>query len=231
MQIHNYCKTGGFHTYHGEQCQDEILWTTAGSYDIAVLADGVSDCSQGKRGAQLACAAVVDFIRMEKENVFLYTPRKLSYLVMEHILYFIEMESFQNGTAVCDYASTIAFICVDNKSGKMITFSLGDGAIIHLSGNEIQTITGSRRYYGNPVLTTTEDAYKYVEIQKLPMLIGNSVLLCTDGFLHAMGSNDACRRVLQEAMLQQGLSELDILLNNTNEPDDISYIHYTRIRR
>jgi hypothetical protein len=168
---------------------------------------------------------------MEKENVFLYTPRKLSYLVMEHILYFIEMESFQNGTAVCDYASTIAFICVDNKSGKMITFSLGDGAIFHSSGPDVHTVAEPRRYYGNPGLTTTKDAYKYVEVQNLPISIGDSVLVCTDGFLHAMGYNDACRSVLQEAMLKQGLSELDILLNNTNKPDDIGYIHYTRTRR
>lgn len=231
MQIHNYCKTGGFHREIGAECQDENLSATMGSYDIAVQADGVSSCRHGKRGAQIACEAVVDFIRLEKENIFIYDSRKLSYLMMEHILYFLENEASKNGTNISDYASTVAFTCVNNHTGEMMLFSLGDGAVFNTSGFQFNTAIAPKRYYGNPCLTTTDGAYKYVEIKKQTLSLDDSVLLCTDGFLHAVGTSSSGSSVLRNAMLGKNFSELDNLLDNTSEPDDIGYIHYTRTRR
>ncbi len=231
MQIHNYCKAGGFHRELGGECQDENLSATVGSYDIAVQADGVSGCSHGKRGAQIACEAVVDFVRLEKENVFLYVPRKLSFLMIEHILYFLEIESRKNGTDISDYSSTVAFTCVNNYTGEMLVFSLGDGAVFRSSGIQVRASLSPKRFCGNPFLTTTDGAYKYAEIKKQTLSRGDSVLLCTDGFLHAVDSSASGFSVLQNAMLSKDFSKLDTLLNSADESDDIGYIHYTRTRR
>lgn len=231
MQIHNYCKTGAFHREKGEACQDESLCVTLGAYDIVVLADGVSGCSHGKRGAQLACEAVVDFIRLEKENVFLYDPRKLSFLMIEHILYFIETETFQKGTDIADYASTVIFACTDNKTGEMLLFNLGDGAIYHSSELKTREALAPKRYCENPFLTTTDGAYEHAQIQKQFICLCDCILLCTDGFLHAVGASASGSDLLQKAMQNQEFSELDDFLNNADEPDDIGYIHYRRTRR
>lgn len=227
MQIHNYCKTGSFHKEIGEECQDESLSATVGPYDIVVQADGVSSCRHGKRGAQIACEAVVDFIRMEKENIFLYNSRKLSFLLIEHILYFLEIEASKNGANVADYASTIAFTCANRTTGKMVLFSLGDGAVFNSSGHKVNTAIAPRRHFGNPCLTTTDSAYKYAEIKKQTLSPNDSVLLCTDGFLHAVGASICGSSVLKNAIINKRFLELDNLLSNSAEPDDIGYIHYT----
>ena len=227
MQIHNYCKTGGFHREIGGECQDENLSATVGLYDIAVQADGVSSCCHGKRGAQIACEAVVDFIRMEKENIFLYESRKLSFLLIEHILYFLEIEASKIGANVADYASTIAFTCANRKTGEMVLFSLGDGAVFNSSGYKANTAIAPRRHFGNPCLTTTDNAYKYAEIKKQTLSPNDSVLLCTDGFLHAVGASISGSSMLKNAIINKSFWELDNLLNNSAEPDDIGYIHYT----
>lgn len=227
MQIHNYCKIGDFHKEIGEECQDESLSATVEAYDITVQADGVSGCYYGKRGAQLACEAVVDFIRMEKENIFLYDSRKLSFLLIEHILYFLEIEASKNRTNIFDYASTIAFMCANRKNGETVLFSLGDGAVFTSSGYKVNAAIVPKRYGGNPCLTTTDSAYKYAEIKKQTLSPSNSVLLCTDGFLHAVGTSILGSSVLKNAIINKSFSELDNLLNNSAEPDDIGYIHYT----
>ena len=74
MQIHNYCKTGSFHKEIGEECQDKSLSATVGVYDIIVQADGVSSCCHGKRGAQIACEAVVDLSEWKKKIFFCTIP-------------------------------------------------------------------------------------------------------------------------------------------------------------
>jgi hypothetical protein len=228
VQIHSYCKTGSFHKEIGEECQDESLSATVGAYDIVVQADGVSSCCHGKRGAQLACEAVVDFIRKEKENVFLYSSRKLAFLLIEHILYFLEIEAYQNGADLADYASTIAFSCVNRENGETVLFSLGDGAIFNSSGHYANAAITPKRYFGVPCLTTTSNAYKYAEIKKLTLSPNDSVLLCTDGLLHAVGISISGSIVFKNAIINKIFSELDNLLSNANEPDDIGYIHYTR---
>lgn len=228
MQIHSYCKAGSFHRSRGEACQDENLSAAAGTYDIIVQADGVSGCRHGKRGARRACEAVADFIRLEKENIFLYTPRKLSFLVMEHILYFLETEAAQNGSDISDYASTVAFACADRKTGETLLLNLGDGAVFHASGLQVRPLLTPRRFCGDPCFTTADEAYKFAEIKKQRLSLGSSVLLCTDGFLHAVGLSDPGTGVMKGAMLSKDLSKLDSFLEHTNEPDDIGYIHYTR---
>lgn len=227
MQIHNYYKTGSFHEEIGEECQDKSLSAIVGAYDIIVQADGVSSCCHGKRGAQVACEAVVDFIRMEKENIFLYDSRKLSFLLIEHILYFLEIEASKNGANVADYASTIAFTCANRETGEMVLFSLGDGAVFNSSGYKVNTAIAPRQHFGNPCLTTTDSAYKYAEIKKQTLSPNDSVLLCTDGFLHAVGASISGSSMLKSAIINKSFLELDNLLSNSAEPDDIGYIQYT----
>jgi len=228
VQIHSYCKTGGFHSKTGDACQDENLSATVGAYDVVVQADGVSACRHGKTGAQLACKAVIDFVRLETENIFLYDSRKLSFLVLEHILYFLETEARKNGNPVSDYASTVVFSCTNNNTGQVLLFNLGDGAVFISSGIKVTAAIAPKRYCENPCLTTTDDAYKHAETKKLWFSVNDSVLLCTDGFLHAVGASASGLSVLRNAMLRKDFSELDSLLNSANEPDDIGYIHYTQ---
>lgn len=231
MKTHHYCKTGAYHLQEGQTCQDQLTVTVVGPYTVAALADGVSACRCGETGAQLACAAVVDFIDMEREHVFSYDPRKLAYLVMEHILYFLENESARTGNAVADYASTIMFSCVENNTGNAVLFGLGDGAVFQTSGTRILREISPKRYGGHPCLTTTEGAYQAAEIRRIQIPLGDSVLLCTDGFLHAMETDPACSEAFQHMMLEGTCAELETILEGADEPDDISYIQTTRTRR
>jgi serine/threonine protein phosphatase PrpC len=70
-----------------------------------------------------------------------------------------------------------------------------------------------------------------VEIKKQDLLLDDAVLLCTDGFLHAVASSASGEDVLKNTLVSKKLSQLETMLNDADEPDDIGYIHYTRTRR
>lgn len=229
MEAYHYQITGGYHREKGEECQDAVLFRESGRYAVAVAADGVSACENGGIGAALACRAAADFARMEGAGLFEYEPEKLAYLLVEHVLYFLEQAGAGAGGRVSDYASTLAAAFLDTRTGKTVLFNLGDGAIFSLAGSEYRLQAAPRQYRGNPCVTTTKNAYRAAQVKHMELMLGGSLLLCTDGFLHAAGSLP--RDAVSKAVRERSYEALNALLDGTGERDDCSYLAVTRTRR
>jgi len=107
-----------------------------------------------------------------------------------------------------------------------VLVNLGDGAIISVDGeNNYSFIMKPKRYRRNPCLTTTKGAERAIEVNVMNVSLGNMLLLCTDGFLEMLKTDDVVERLKNFDF--DGLNR--VLLAKENS-DDCSYISFTRRR-
>lgn len=225
MFIHKYQRRGDYHAGRKESCQDAIAYFEDDTYALAVIADGVTGCVYGKQGATCTCEAIKDFVKRERSNLLYYAPEKTAYLLMEHILYFLEKLADLQGHDVQEYAATFAFALIEKDSGRTVLGNLGDcvGFLLYEGGQTM--ILPMRRHGGQPCLTTTPDAYKAMVLKGTVLSMEDTVMLCTDGLIHGAWS-----LIRDPRMDLRVYEELDAALDASNEPDDCSYITVTRTR-
>lgn len=230
MRIDCYHKTGAYHETRGESCQDVVKYACIAGYDVIAIADGVTSCENSAEGAEIACRAFEDFISREQGNVFEFPDEKLAYLFMEHVMYFLETETGERGMNLQSYASTILGAAVERKSGRAFLLNLGDGTAFEVGTLGMKICVPPKRYRGCPCLTTTKDAYRLAEIRRAEIMVGEGLLLCTDGFTDVYNSRNTIRESLMESLSNYRWDELKKKLESINNMDDCSYVALIRNR-
>lgn len=224
MRTRQYLKTGRFHQMNGQECQDRTFVREKDGFLFAAVADGATACSRSGTGAEIACRGAADFFDREREQVFDYPAEKLCYLLTEHILYFLETETGGRGEALHDYASTILAAWIETETGRTLLVNLGDGCILRSDGKDCDMLLSPKRYHGNPCLTTTEGAYRAMELRQTVLSMREMLLLCTDGFLHFLRAEPERLSVLAQPCGSRELASLEQKLEASAEMDDSSYL-------
>lgn len=226
MVIHKFSKTGSYHRELGQDNQDYLYSIEGKDYIAIMIADGATACAMGLEGAKLSCHAIADVIEYEGSVFFNYPKEKIAYLLTEQILYYIEC----NKRDTCDlkeYGSTFALVFLEKKSGRTVLVNLGDGAVLSVDEeNEYSYLMRPKRYRGNPCLTTTKGAQKAMDIDVVNIPLGNTLFLCTDGFLEML-KNDA----VVDRLKNSDYDALNGILFLKDNNDDCSYISFTRKRK
>ncbi|MBQ9082960.1 MAG: protein phosphatase 2C domain-containing protein [Clostridia bacterium] len=230
MECHYYQKTGAYHAANNAPCEDAVLAVEDSEYALIALADGVTACRHGKAGAQKAVEALWDYIQLERDHIFTYSPQKTSWLLLEHVLYYLELESWKENSDVAEFSSTLAFACIEKKTGRAITGNLGDGIVCGFLNGAYSAPTGPARPTNRPFLTTTQYAYKAMTLQYPELFLEDCIILGSDGFMHAVRALKDNNRLLCKTAEQFDFSELDQCLAQYPEPDDCSYIAIKRSR-
>lgn len=225
MVINKFSKTGFYHRSLNQDNQDYMYSVEEKNYTGIMIADGATACKMGLEGARLACQAVAQVIKWEGEVFFNYPKEKMAYLLIEQILYCIEC-NIQDGCDLEEYGSTFALVFMEKKTGRTVLINLGDSAILSIDKeNDYFYLMSPKRYMGCPCLTTTKDAYKAVEVRVMDLPFGDTLFLCTDGFLKMLKNSDVA-----DKLVNYDFDGLNCLLNKKENNDDCSYISFTRIR-
>ena len=190
-----------------------------------MLADGATACEKGLEGARLSCESMSKVIKQEGSEFFNYPKEKLAYLLTEHILYYLECNKTE-GCDIREYGSTFAMVFMEKKTGRTVLVNLGDGAIISVTESGFSYLLKPKRYRGNPCLTTTKGAREAIDIAVCNLALGDSILMCSDGFLDQMAKEDIAS--LLNSYDIEGLKRKLSLIENE---DDCSYISFTRERK
>ena len=226
MNINKFSKTGAFHRALNQDNQDYLLGIEGKDYITIMLADGTTACEKGLEGAKLSCQAMAQVIEREGTVFFNYSKDKIAYLLTEQILYCIEC----NKRETCDlrdYGSTFALIFMEKKTGRTVLVNLGDGAILSIDDEKRYSyLMRPKRYRGNPCLTTMKGAQKAIEIDVINVPLGNSLFLCSDGFLDMLKNNDVVN-----LLNNYDIDGLNRMLLSEENNDDCSYISFTRRRK
>lgn len=210
--IRRFSQTGMGHLSQGKENQDCVLSSIDPDYVIIAAADGVSAARYAKEGAQIACRTVIDVFRRDAESLFACSREKMAVLLLDQILY--EIAQQPQGAAAEEFASTLMFACVRRRDGMAILWNLGDGTVLHRSCSGAAYEMSPRRFRGIPCQTVTKGAYRAVQIQRIRIRHGDTILLMTDGVQEAP--------VMQ--VLSQGWDVVDETLRRAACRDDASYI-------
>lgn len=225
MIINKFSKTGTYHRDAKRENQDYLYSVDGKDFLAIMLADGATACEKGLEGARLSCEAMLKLIIQDGSVFFNYSKEKIAYLLTEQILYCLEC----NKSETCDireYGSTFALVFLEKKNGRTVLVNLGDGAVISVTKNGFSYLLKPKRYRGNPCLTTTKGVGKAIDIEVCNLALGDSILICSDGFLDQMEKEDIVS--LLSAYDIDGLNQKLSLIENE---DDCSYISFTRERK
>lgn len=225
MNIRKYSKTGSFHAGAGVENQDYLYSLEGRDYLAVMLADGATACKQGRRGALLACEAAGQIIQKEGKTFFHYPGEKIAYLMTEQILYWVERYKREEED-IHDYGSTFILAFMEKKTGRTVLINLGDGAIFSVKDQKSICVMKPERYRGHPGLTTTNGVYRLMRVAVRNVALGESVLLCSDGFLDLLNRGSGL-----EVPDLSGLELLENKMMGMENKDDCSYIGFVRERK
>lgn len=151
-------------------------------FDFYAVADGVSSCTNSKKGAEISCRVACDVMMNEFDYYIDIPNQKAAWLIVEYIkrkLTEYADKSLQNFET---FASTLCFVCIDKISGKALSFTLGDSHLYIMNSNEISLAKGTKLYENNIVCATvTKNAEEAVTINHYNKEEYNGFVLCTDG--------------------------------------------------
>lgn len=222
MNARQFTEKGTFHQSRNEENQDSILISEAGNCVTAAVCDGTTVCKNSAAGAHITAEAVCSFFHDSQQFIQNTPDTKLKYLLMEHIHFCLEMAAGKK-EQLSEYASTVGCITFDSLSGNGVVMNLGDGAVYLISGGRPEILLAPHRINGNPYLTTMKNVYREVKLQRIHLDYGDTVFLCTDGFLNALQNES-----IAEAFSRQEFDKLDGLLARFENIDDLSYAAVTR---
>ena len=117
-------------------------------------------------------------------------------------------------------------VFMEKKTGRTVLVNLGDGAIISVTESSFSYLLKPKRYRGNPCLTTTKGAGKAIEIAVCNLALGDSILMCSDGFLDQIAKED-----IASLLNSYDIEGLNHKLSMIENEDDCSYISFTRERK
>ena len=83
--------------------QDIVYSKTNGDYTVISLADGAGSCAEAKTGAAVACEAISFLLAEKGDWFFRFDYKKISELVMEHVLYELRKTDEEHNKAAEDY--------------------------------------------------------------------------------------------------------------------------------
>ncbi len=150
-----YQKTGEYHLLHGLQSQDVVMQAENDTAKISVIADGVSSCENGRRGAEIACEAVSSVMLNETDYIFAASKGKTASLLSAYIYKKLLMEARAHNKPVESYASTLSFVCYNKLSGETMTFVLGDSLVYLIEQGDVTLACSTEIFYNHMTHTTT----------------------------------------------------------------------------
>ena len=219
MKVDAYSKIGRYHCKHNLLNQDYACSVNTEDFFALMLADGASCCKKSYEGARLACKAVKEIITKYGLKFFEFDKDKAAYLMIEHILYWIELNKEENED-LSEYGSTFSLFLLNKNNNKTMNINIGDSAILSIQEQKIEYIMKPKQYYGNPCLTTTEKANQYVDIQYGTFSYGDSIMVCSDGMLHSLHQT----KEGQKDLMKGNMLQLKLALHDLNNFDDCTYI-------
>ena len=218
--INQFSATGARHVREGMENQDAAAADENERYTAAVLADGVSSCSQAQRGAMLACDAALRLLLGCGEFFMTATHDDIVRVILRNVLHALEKEAEASGADPAEYSSTLSFALRDRLTGRTLLFQLGDGLILGCRGEQCFPLIQPGSNRGGTCVTTT----RYAAVQCVTRAVtddeADAVMLLTDGAWRSLLSGGVFREDAARAFRESRYDTLQDILTQTQPQDD-----------
>lgn len=217
-----YQKTGKYHLEKGLYNQDIVYDAESKTAKIIVIADGVSSCTNGGKGAEIACKAVSDIMLKETEYMFSSSNEKVAGLLSAYVYKKLITVANEDNQPVGSYSSTLSFVCYNKISGQIMTFILGD-SLIYLILDGIMTLACKPKLFDDSKIytTTTQNVAEVIEINVFESKNSARYLLATDGAWKTFYSGGALSDKIEQAVREEKIIDY---LEEQQCTDDCSII-------
>ena len=217
-------KAGTRHRKEGLENQDVVLQGSTGRFEVVALADGVSSCREAKKGAEIACGAILDLLLQKGEYFWKFEQKKRAELIVEHVFYKLKEAAEKNGVAVEELSSTLAAVLLDKQTKQLLYFNLGDGMLLAVRPECCKILfVPADSAEGCPV-TTTRGAASVVQTEVLDASALQSVVLCSDGAWQLMFKQGRLKAECAGLLQGASFTQLGQYLDEQEGMDDYSFI-------
>ncbi len=222
--FNQFSKIGSYNKKLNRENQEYLYSKESDDFLIMMLCSGAKDCEMGIEGAKIYCEAVMDIVEKERETFFHYPEGKMAHLLMEQILYYLEIKK-EKEIDIKEYKSTFSMAFMEKGSGRTVLVNLGDNAIISVAKNRILCLQKPQKLRGQSCFVTTKGAQKAMSVEVRNLSFGENVILCSEGFLKRMN-----QRSTAVTLCSFDLERLNKQLQLSDNADDCSYIALVRER-
>ena len=214
------------------ECEDVALVEERNGILCAALADGASCAIHGRKGADLACRAAVDYMLYPGRFNQLFYETEQSNAKLEILVYIRAymsqyIQTDDNLNSLEDYDTTISALCLDND-GNYLYLQLGDAMAFIADACTAKLLCGRT----HEVIKNTTDLISGSQFASRSRLFRGRCLqkdttffLATDGALDVVSENGLkCASGIDELIRAFRCVELEQALIRSKPVDDFSFI-------
>jgi hypothetical protein len=219
-----YSEAGEHHNYDINNNQDVIVHKCNGKYTVISLADGISECKKARSGADTACSSSSEFLLKYADDLFFMNETEIANRIISNLQCKLMKLSEKESVPFEEYSSTLSCVLIENRTGRMYFFSVGDGLILGCENEKIKVLAMPSDSRNGCFATTTYKAADYSKSGFDNVKDLNSVLICSDGAWRIMYDRNRMKKEFKNVMLDQNNSDLKKMLYNSKRYDDCSFI-------
>ena len=221
---YTFSKTGSHHLERKEGNQDVVTHEENERYAVITLADGVSSCTNGREGAEVAAREMTRLLFHKAEHFMEFPEETIAELSLAHVKWELRKCAEQLNVDIDELSSTLCSALYDRKTRKLLLINLGDGLIITGSkkGCAIPSMPSDSR--NGCYVTTTPEAEKKMKVRKLDAGVYESIYLCSDGAWRNLFDRSHMRQEVQYMINNNRSVQLGDYLNNMEPFDDCTFV-------
>lgn len=220
---------GRHHLELNGENQDAVQQNENARYTVISLADGVSACSQAKRGAEIASTAISNLL-FKKADFFLNCDRlQIAGYMLSHIRYELAKQAESSSVPMDEYSSTVASVLYDRRKKRFLYFNLGDSLIMAVERGKCRIIAIPEDSRDVCCVTTTQDAVMRVQSGVMDASSCESIIICSDGAWRHMFDKNRIKPNVKELLCAGAFDALADYLHAQGCCDDYSFVSFDTI--
>jgi len=171
---------------------------------------------------------VSDYLFLLGEDIFEFSEKKISFLIVEQILYDFKKLLVSENLPNENFEKSLLFCFVDKQELRVMFFNLKGGAVF-ISDEDRCKLVLSPNVENMGFLFSGSQAFKLAKIKIQDIKIGETILLCSKDFYGLMGEREG-EMMIKEALKAENFDGLRDYLEMQDDNADYSFIFITNIR-
>lgn len=205
--------------------QDAVLYEENDKIEFGAVADGVSSCRKSGDGARFAVELLRDILTKDCDYIFSLNEEKASYILADFLQRSLKEYAYKNGVKATEYSSTLSFTCRNKKTGRLMTFSLGDSRVYGVKNGSVICLDVCKLGASPSCSSMTEGAQECSSVAFFEDGDFDGYLIASDGAWRLMFSDDErskkYKKLIAEEKIEQLKKEFEKEINN----DDCSFVY------
>lgn len=224
-----YTKRGTYHIQRNECSGDIVRGLDSGEFVVLTLADGVSSCKYGAKGASMVSSCAMDYV-YNQYSTLRFLPREWSVFMLNLLKKQLNAAVNNDRDLYEEYSSTLMVLVIDKVKGIMHYCNIGDGILMAIDDRKCPIVCMPQGDKSGCPVITTEGIEKKMVSGTMELNDVNSILICSDGTWKMMYNHNTLKPDVKEILLTGNYSKFKEFISMSDNLDDCSFA-FADVRR